>query len=159
MKYSKVLHYVLLLCLLASFTAGCRPWLNEIRTIHIFKTQRDYYPPPPAPTSGWTFRKTGPHPSDIQKTFNQDDTMYVGLVFNQYIHGEIYLSGITTFNVETGDEEPISVPADDLGPFDPGDKCTLGFMNPWPVPDEAGTYELRLYADDKMIASALFVVN
>lgn len=102
---------------------------------------------------------TGPHPAKIQGVFDAGDKMFLGLVISKQIKNEVKFSRFTFFNKETGTEEEVRASPDDLGPFEPGGKHLLAFLDPWEVPNEDGKYELRVYIGDEVVASALFNVG
>jgi len=161
MRKSRVWYILTILILLLVIIVVFKQLSSDIvQTIHIFKAQsQNINPPPPPPPGGWTFKTTGPHPSEIQGKFDRDDKMYLGLVFNKSSDEEINLSRVIFFDNKDGSEEKVEVSPSDLGPFDPGGKYLVGFENPWDVPKQPGEYELRIYLEDNLIASALFQVN
>jgi len=127
-----------------------------IETIRIFKVQTPDNPPPPG---GWTFQTTGPRPDEIQEVFVQGDKLSLGMVISEQLKDDISFSGYAFFNRETGIEEAVTVSPDDLGPFEPDGEYYLGYKIPWEIPDENGEYELRVYLDTEVVASALFNIG
>ena len=147
--------------LLLTITA-CQPSVDNhdqteyIEVISIFEYEFPDYPPPPG---GWTFQTTGPHPSEIQGVFALGDKMFLGVVISEKTRNEVKLSKISVFNKETGIEKEIAIPTSELGPFEPDGKYLIGLQNPWEVPRATGKYEVRLYIDNEIIASAIFMVE
>ncbi|OGO22208.1 MAG: hypothetical protein A2144_05140 [Chloroflexi bacterium RBG_16_50_9] len=83
--------------------------------------------------------------------------MYLGLRISERLETDITFSRYTLFNRDTGEEVEAGLPSD-LGPFKPGQTTLVGFKNPWILPADPGHYELRVYLDDKVVASARFEV-
>jgi hypothetical protein len=146
---------VLTTLLLISSVVGCRSGKTDVvEHIMIFKSE----PGDPPPPGGWALLPPNPYPEDIQGVFSPGDKMFLGLSLSSDISGEIKFSKYTFLNQETGMEEQVEL-ADDLGPFEPGQKLLVAFDNPWPVPDIPGTYKLNIYMDDSVVASAIFEVS
>ena len=63
------------------------------------------------------------------------------------------------YNRETSQETETSLPAN-LGPFGPWDDSGTYYFEVglWPVPNETGTYEVRVYLGDKIEGSVVFEV-
>lgn len=62
--------------------------------------------------------------------------------------------------VEIGGQQTgkaVGVPPEDFGPFE--GQVFPFFDNPLWVPDEPGTYEIRVYRDDEVVGSAVFEVK
>jgi S1-C subfamily serine protease len=113
----------------------------------------------PPPTGAWAYdRKIDPHPERIQRVFNLGDRMYLGLRISERLETDITFSRYTLFNRDTGEEVEAGLPGD-LGPFEPGRATLAGFQNPWILPADPGNYELRVYVDNTVIASARFEVS
>ena len=149
---------VLVITLLSIVTvAGCQKSSHDlVQNIIIYNAQSPDYPPPPG---GWTFQTSGSYPAQIQRLFDHGDKILLGLVISEDIEGEVTFSRVAFFNRSTNAEETITISGDDLGPFEPGWRGLLGLLEPWPVPDEDGEYELRLYTGEALAASALFNVG
>ncbi len=99
-----------------------------------------------------------PYTPGIQEIFTPSEKMALGLSINQQLDQNITFSKYTFFNRKSGEETEIGV-QDDLGPFEPGQVILIAWINPWPVPDEPGNYELRVYMGNEMVASAVFEVK
>jgi len=113
----------------------------------------------PPPTGVWAWdRKIDPHPDRIQRVFNLGDRMYLGLRISEHLETDITFSRYTFFNRDTGEEVEAGL-LGDLGPFEPGRATLAGFQNPWMLPADPGNYELRVYLDNTVIASARFEVS
>jgi len=113
----------------------------------------------PPPTGVWAWDgKIDPHPDRIQEVFNLGDRMYLGLRISEQLETDITFSKYTFFNRDTAKEIEVSS-LGDLGPFEPGRATLVGFENPWMVPADPGNYELRIYLDNKVIASAKLEVS
>jgi hypothetical protein len=84
--------------------------------------------------------------------------MFLGLVMSKRLKEDVTFSRYTFFNKATGKEVEIEA-TNELGPFEPGAILEVALQNPWPVPSEPGTYEVRIYLDDKVVASAVFEVS
>jgi len=113
----------------------------------------------PPPTGVWAWdRKPDPHPDRIQRVFNLGDRMYLGLRISERLETDITFSRYTLFNRDTGEEIEAGLPSD-LGPFEPGQITLSAFQNPWMVPADPDNYELRIYLDDKVVASARFEIS
>ena len=84
--------------------------------------------------------------------------MLLGLIMSKRPKEKVTFSRYTFFNEATGEEVEIEDP-DELGPFWPGTEQFVALQNPWPVPSEPGMYEVRIYQDDKIVASAVFEVR
>lgn len=147
---------LLVLILLTLGLPGCSSQSDVVEVIHIFKAQSPSYPPPPG---GWALMPTGPHPAAIQEVFDPGDKMNLGLVISSQIKTDVTFSRFTFFNKGTGTEAEVESSPGDLGPFGPGSKVHLAFLDPWDIPSEAGEYEIRVYLGDEVVASALFNVG
>lgn len=139
---------------------GCRQNTPEVvEVIAIFKAQPGYPPPP----GGWGVPRSGeeidPHPDRVQQVFDPGDKMYLGLRISDKIKEEVAFSGFTYFNRETGEETETGSPEDLSGVWEPGQLGLLAFNNPWPVPDEPGEYQVRIYLDNNIVASGVFKVS
>jgi hypothetical protein len=155
MRKTFILFVAALVFLLLLALVECR--LGEahvVEVITIFKSE----PSTPPPPGGWALAQTNPKPDDVQRVFNPDEEMFIGLRISDRIEKEVTFSKYTFLNQETGVEEQMEL-ADDLGPFEPGQKLLVAFDNPWPVPDIPGTYKLNIYLDDSVVASAIFKVS
>jgi len=142
--------------LLITSVAGCQQSTPDvIEVINIFKAESGS----PPPTGAWAYdRKIDPHPDRIQRVFNLGDRMYLGLRISEQLETDITFSRYTFFNRDTGEEVEAGLPGD-LGPFEPGRATLAGFQNPWMVPADPGNYELRVYLDNTVIASAMLEVS
>ena len=155
MKKIFVLCMIALTFLLLLALGGC--WLGEIdivEVIAIFKSE----PGTPPPPGGWALAQTNPNPDNVQRVFNPGDEMFLGLRISDQIEKEVIFSNYAFINEDTGEEEQIGS-TNDLGPFKPGQKLLVAFDNPWPVPSTPGTYKLKIYLDDSVVASAIFEVS
>jgi len=157
MKKFTVLCAVVLMVLVLLAPAGCQQSSPDvIEVIAIFPAE-----PGASPPSGAWGSPGGlidPHPDRVQRVFNLGDRMYLGLRISEQLETDITFSRYTFFNRDTGEEVEAGLPGD-LGPFEPGRATLAGFQNPWMVPADPGNYELRVYLDNTVIASARFEVS
>ena len=84
--------------------------------------------------------------------------MYLGLRISSKIKANVKFSKFTYFNKETGEEIGIGSPSDLMRAWELGQVDLLAFNNPWPVPEEPGDYQVRIYLDNTVVASAMFEV-
>jgi len=156
MKKFTVLCAVVLMVLVLLAPVGCQQSTPDVvEVISIFKAESGA----PPPTGAWAYdRKIDPHPDRIQRVFNLGDRMYLGLRISEQLETDITFSRYTFFNRDTGEEVEAGLPGD-LGPFELGRATLAGFQNPWMVPADPGNYELRVYLDNTVIASARFEVS
>lgn len=111
-----------------------------------------------APSFGPIVPET-PYPDFVQEVLNLDDKIYLGLVINEENKEAVTFSKYAFYNKRTGQETVIETPPGDLGPFQPGQLIIVAFDNPWAVPEQPGTYEIRIYVDNEVMASAIFEVQ
>jgi len=147
---------VLMVLVVLASVAGCQQSApSVVEVIAIFSAGSGS----PPPTGAWAYdRKIDPHPDQIQRVFNLGDRMYLGLRISERLETDITFSRYTLFNRDTGEEVEAGLPGD-LGPFEPGRATLAGFQNPWMLPADPGNYELRVYLDNTVIASARFEVS
>ena len=127
-----------------------------VETIRVMKTS----PGEPPPPGGWAMTPSGAYPTDVQEVFQPGEKIMLGLsISDRSIGGEITFSGFTFFNRGTGAEQAIDVSPGSFGPWETGSTFLVGYHDLWDVPFEDGEYELRVYAGDKVVASALFNVG
>ena len=107
------------------------------------------------PTFGWTVDpSTNPFPSNVQQVFQPKQELIIGIKIDKHLKDNVTFSKVTLFNRETMNE--VVVLSSDLGPFKPGQAFYLPY---YAVPNEKGSYEIRIYLDQEVIASALFEVS
>ncbi len=109
------------------------------------------------PSLGQIEPKT-PHPDFVQEVLSPGDKIYLGLVINDENKEAITFSKYTFYEKATGRELVLET-TDDLGPFQPGQITLIAFDHPWPVPEQPGIYEVRIYMGNDIVASALFLVT
>ena len=109
------------------------------------------------PSFGPIASKT-PHPDFVQEVLSPGDKIYLGLVINEENKEAITFSKYTFYEKRTGRELVLETP-DDLGPFQPGQITLVAFDHPWTVPEQPDIYEVRIYVDNDVVASALFEVK
>jgi S1-C subfamily serine protease len=151
-----VVFTVILMALVTLAPVGCQQSTPDIiEVIAIFPAESGS----PPPTGAWAYdRKSDPHPDRIQRVFNLGDRMFLGLRISEHLEADITFSEYTFFNRDTAKEIEVGLPGA-LGPFEPGRVILAGFENPWMVPADPGNYELRIYLDNKVVASARFEVS
>jgi len=151
-----VIFAVILMTLVMLAPAGCQQSTPDVvEVIAIFPAGSGS----PPPTGAWAYdRKVDPHPDQIQRVFNLGDRMFLGLRISEQLKADITFSKYTFFNRDTAKEIEVSLPGD-LGPFEPGRATLAGFQNPWILPADPGNYELRVYLNNTVIASARFEVS
>ena len=156
MKRLIVLCAIVLMVLLLAAPIGCQQSTPDVvEVIAIFPAESGS----PPPTGAWAYdRKSDPHPDRIQRVFNLGDRMFLGLRISEHLEADITFSKYTFFNRDTAKEIEVNS-LGDLGPFEPGRATLVGFENPWMVPADPGNYELRIYLDNKVIASAKLEVS
>ena len=145
--------------LLTTLPTGCKNKSNPVYFIFINSAEIQLesqelspvkFPIPKIPA------KANPYPDWIQETFRSGSHMFPGIIITQ-LKKSVTFSRYTFYNKETGEELEIGLPAD-LGPFASISWNLIAQSNPWLVPSEPGIYELRVYLDEKIVASALFEV-
>ncbi len=131
---------------------------NIIEVTKIFKATSDLQPPP---AGDWALGSTehDAHPPGIQQVFSQNDRMFLGIKINPQFTSTVRFSKFTYFHRESGLENQITYTPGDTGPFEPGQVVLLSFTNPFTVPNNTGTYEVRIYDGIKVVASAAFQVK
>ena len=95
-----------------------------------------------------------PYPTHVQETFQPSEPLILGLKLDERFKRSITFSNYTFFNTKTMESVIISSPGD-LGPFELGQVFELQYS----APSEPGDYELRIYYEEKLVASALFKVE
>ncbi len=70
----------------------------------------------------------------------------------------VYFSRYTFFHEETGQEVDVSSP-EDFKAWEPGQTGLVAFHNPWVVSDQPREYNLRIYLEKRIVASAVFRVE
>ena len=83
--------------------------------------------------------------------------MIVEIIISQEEKKSVTFSKFTFFNKDTKNEVSIKT-SDDFGPFASGTYILSYVDNPWTAPQEQGTYELRIYIGNDIVASAVFEV-
>jgi hypothetical protein len=78
---------------------------------------------------------------------------------SKWLKGNVTFSKYTFLSKATGREMEIQTTDDDMGPFEQGQVLMVDVPNPWPVPRDPGTYELRIYVRDKVVGSAVVEVK
>jgi hypothetical protein len=84
--------------------------------------------------------------------------MLVVLSINGKLKSNVTFSRYTFLNKETGQEVDVGSP-EDLMVWEPGQIALINFGDPWAVPDQPGLYELRVYVENRNVASAVFRVE
>lgn len=124
-----------------------------ISAVQIFKAEQPF-----PPSGGWVrVSSPTPYPTAVQQVFNQNDRMFLGVRINPEYSTNVTFSKYTVFNTGNRHEEEIVLPGSS-GPFKPGQTVQFGLANPWSVPNQTGTYEIRIYRDGDIVASAVFEV-
>lgn len=157
MKKFTVLCAVVLMVLVLLAPVGCQQSTPDVvEVIAIFSAESGA----PPPTSGWAMpgAQANPHPNRVQRVFSPGDKMFLGLSISSKVKANVTFSRFTYFNQDTGEEIEMGSPGDLMKVWEPGQVDLLAFDNPWQVPDESGNYQVRIYFDDTMIASAMFEV-
>jgi hypothetical protein len=152
MKQSQriILTSIFLALFLFTFVIGCST-PNPVQTIIILPRPSGNAIPP----GGWDLDpSTNPFPSKVQEVFQPGQELIIGLKINEKLKNNVTFSKVTLFNRETMDE--VEVLSSDLGPFEPGQAPYLPYFA---VPNEKGSYEVRIYLDQEVVASALFEVS
>ncbi|MFC1968788.1 serine protease, partial [Chloroflexota bacterium] len=148
---------MVLVVLLAS-VAGCQQSTPDVvEVIAIFPAESGA--PPPTGAWGSPGGSIDPHPDRVQRVFSPGDKMYLGLRISSKIEANVTFSRFTYFNKETGEEIEVGSSSDLVRAWGPGQVNLLAFNNPWPVPDEPGEYQVGIYLDNKVVASARFEVS
>jgi hypothetical protein len=146
---------ITIVVLISLFFTGCQPdEIDVVEVITILKSE----PGTPVPTGGWALVPSNPHPDNVQYVFGPGEEMYLGLRISDRIDKEVTFSRYAFLNEDTG-EAVQAGSTDDLGPFQPGQKLLVAYDSPWPVPAVPGTYQLKVYLDDTVVASAIFEVS
>ncbi len=153
MKKLLIIFMMALITSLLLAPAGCQlVRIDVVEVITIFKSE----PGTPPPPGGWALVPSNPHPDYVQYVFGPGEKMQLGLRISDRIEKEVTFSGYAFLNEDTGEEVRVGS-TDDLGPFQPGQKLLID--NPWPVPPVPGTYKLKVYLDEAVVASAVFDVS
>lgn len=130
--------------------SGCSPDV-PVQVIVVLK-------PPPSghpDTGGWgMIPKTDPYPTQVKETFTPEAPLWLGLRLDSRLKTNITFSFITYFNRAIKESVIISSPAD-LGSHQPGQVFLLQYS----APGTPGSYEVKVYLEDKLAASALFEVS
>ncbi len=155
MKKLNIIVTITLMSLLLLATVGCQPGETDVvEVITVFK----FKPGTPVPPGGWALVPVNPHPDNVQWVFNPGEKMYLGLRISDRIEEEVTFSRYVFLNEDMGEEVEVGS-TDALGPFKPGQKLLVAFDDPWPVPAVPGTYRLKIYLDEVVVASAIFEVS
>ncbi|MDD5287997.1 MAG: S1C family serine protease [Dehalococcoidales bacterium] len=158
MKNLIIICAIFLIVLIPLSLVGCHQSTPDVvELIAIFLAE----PGAPLPIGTWGAPDglINPHPDQIQRVFNPGDKMYFGMRISSKIEEQVTFSRFTYFNKETGEEIDVGSSSDLMEVWESGQVGLLAFNNPWLVPDEPGEYQVRLYLDDAMIASARFEVS
>lgn len=99
-----------------------------------------------------------PFPKEIQLTVSPGEKIFIILGISENLEDSVTFTRYAYYNKETKQEVGIET-ANDLGPFGAGADVLVGYSNPWPVPDQPSVYEVRVYLDKKVVASAVFKVQ
>ncbi|HEX9896904.1 MAG TPA: hypothetical protein VGA85_04485 [Dehalococcoidales bacterium] len=140
---------------MAVFPVGCHKTPSPVDIISIFKASPDKMPPK---SFGMPGTPIDPYPTHVQQVFISGDTMFLGLGINNQPKTDVTFSKYTSYSKTIGKETEIGLPTD-LGPFEAHSLVLVAFENPWPVPDEPGIYEVRVYLGNEIVASAVFEVK
>ena len=110
----------------------------------------------------WINAQTGPYNTTIY-TFSEGYQILIHIKLKSELETAVTFTKFTFYNKETGTEEIVDLVddytswglVDDLGPLDPGADNLWGAQ----VPYEGGEYELRLYLEEEVVASAILEVS
>jgi hypothetical protein len=150
---------ILALVLLAVLAASCnrKPVLapSPVYTLYL---EKQAFPPGKLPSYAG-FPTLAPRPTGIARTFAPGDEMILDILFlDNQVKKSVTFSQYALFNRQTSQETTLP---GELGPFGPwpanGGLAQLR-EGPWPVPDEPGVYEIRVYLGGSVINSIVFEV-
>ncbi|MDD4230430.1 MAG: hypothetical protein PHY25_02465 [Dehalococcoidales bacterium] len=145
-KYLAILLAITSLCMLL---ASCQS-SNPVENIHIKKAPISNDPPS---TGVFIRTSTGANPTSVHY-YEQSDEIWILLELKTDLDSAVTFTKIAFFNKGTGTED-VAKPYEDLGPVEPGGSILWQV----PLPDEDGEYELRIYWDNSVVASALISIS
>ena len=136
---------------------GCKA-TDPVEIIQVFKTKSAN---PLPPTGGWGISDgpINPYPEGIQQVFSIGDRLFIGLRISNEIKTNVIFSKFTYYNKVTSIEVEVGFPSDTMKVWEPGQVDLLALNNPWSIPSGTGDYQLRVYLDNKIVASANFQVK
>ena len=138
--------------IIGSLFIGCTA-PNPVNGIVVRKALPSHHPP-----GGSFVGLKNPHPTEVQAVFQRGDKMVVLLSISKKLKSEVTFTRYTFFNKETGQEVDIGSP-EDFAAWEPGQVDWINLGNPWAVPEQSGEYEVRVYMNENVVASALFNVG
>lgn len=130
---------------------------EAVLVITILPASGEYGIPPPG---GWE-REPGSYPRSgaVQRTFHPGDKFFLGMRINPQFPTSVTVSKYTLFNKGSGQERELGTSSHDTGTFEPGAILFPAMANLWLAPSEPGIYEIRVYSNNEVIASAVFEVK
>lgn len=130
---------------------------EAVLVITIFPASGEYGIPPPG---GWE-REPGSYPRSgaVLRTFHPGDKFFLGMRINPQFPTNVTVSKYTLFNKGSGQEKEIGTSSRDTGSFEPGAILFPAIANLWAAPNESGIYEIRVYSNNEVVASAVFEVK
>ena len=135
---------------------GCQQSTPDfIEVIAIFPAESGS--PPPTGAWGAPGGIIDPYPERVQRVFSLGDKMYLGLRISSKIKANVTFSKFTYFKKETRKEIEAGSPGDLMRAWEPGQVDLLAFNSPWPVPEQPGEYQVRVYLD-KQVVSCTFLL-
>jgi hypothetical protein len=155
-KFKIILTLLLISLLILILLNGCFRTPGPIYYIQIFKANPMI---PPSFGEGAFLRQQEPYPDIIQGTFSRDQAVFLGIVISKEVRNRVTFSKYTFYDKNTKRETDITSQLEDLGPFEPGQITLVAFSHPWKVPEKPDTYEIRVYLEKRIVASALFDVK
>jgi hypothetical protein len=150
----KTIGYIALFILSTALVISCAP-RSPVDAIYIFKARINQHVPS-GEFSGAV--NPNPHPEGIQKTFSQGESLFLILSMRDDLKENVIFSQYTFYNKETKIEVDTGSP-EDFETWEAGQTNLVAFNKPWPVPDQPGIYELRVYLGKRIVASAVFQVE
>ncbi len=141
---------LLSILLIGALLTGCAAW-NPVKGIAVKKALSTGKPP-----RGPFSELNDPNPDVIQAIFHQGEQLLVILSINKNIENTVTFSRYTYVNIATRLETEIHSTKE---PWYPGQVGIINLDNPWDVPDKPGEYEMRVYLEDSVVASARFRVE
>ena len=84
--------------------------------------------------------------------------MFIAVSVRKNLKSSVTFSRFTFLNQRTKEETDIGSNEDNKT-FQPGQIDLIAVENPWPVPSQPGSHELRIYSEDRVLASAAFRVE
>lgn len=153
MRHYRILSTLLLVAALSVFALvsyGCQA-STPVANINLEKASL-YEADHPA-TGLWMVFPSGPYNCTVH-SFNKDEEILIYIELESGLETPVTFTKFTFHNKETGDEATIELP-DDSGAFESGESHIWHAQ----APNENGEYELRVYIDKRVVASALLDVS